>query len=148
MSRASAPALRGTLLGTVLRLWNPVMRFLLESRIHWPLSRWFAVIAWTGRKTGRKYSTPVSYVREGDTVFITTGDRWRRNLREGGPVAMRIAGRRRRGVARPILDGTASSAEHERLFRAHPWFRRLAGIPAGPDGGADSAAVARAVASG
>jgi hypothetical protein len=148
VSRVSAPGLRGTLLGTVLRLWNPVMRPLLDSPIHWPLSRWFAVLAWKGRKTGRRYSTPVSYVREGNTVFVTTGDKWWRNITGGAPVTMRLAGRERQGTAEPILDAGAGRAEHERLFRDHPWFRRLAGIPKGADGGPDPTAVARAVESG
>jgi hypothetical protein len=148
MSRVSAPRLRGTLLGAVLRLWNPVMRPLLDSPMHWPLSRWFAVLAWKGRKSGRPYSTPVSYVREGNTVFVTTGDKWWRNLIGGAPVTLRLAGRRRQGAAEPILDAAAGRAEHERLFREHPWFRLLAGIPKGADAGPDPTAVARAVASG
>lgn len=148
MSRASTPALRGTLLGTLLRLWNPVMRRLLDSPVHWPLSRWFAVLAWRGRKTGRRYSTPVSYVREGGTAFVTTGDAWWRNLEGGAPVAMRIAGRWHTGSALPLLDAADSHAEHERLFRLHPWVRRLAGIPAEPDGGPDADELARAIAAG
>ena len=148
MSRASAPALRGTALGTVLRLWNPVMRRLLDSPVHWPLSRWFAVLAWRGRKTGRRYSSLVSYVREGSAVFVTTGDRWWRNLTGGAPVRIRIAGRWQRAAAEPLLDSAESRAEHERLFREHPWFRRLAGIPKGRDGGPDPTAIAQAVASG
>ena len=43
-------------------------------------------------------------------------------------------------------DGSAECrAEHARLFREHSWFRRLAGIPSGPEGGPDPAAVDRAV---
>src|SRR6185436_13917250 len=80
MNRVSRPALRGSFLGSLLRVWNPVMRGILESPIHWPLSRWFAVLTWTGRKSGRRYSTPIAYVREGTTVWVTTGDRWWRNL--------------------------------------------------------------------
>jgi hypothetical protein len=148
MSRVSAPALRGTLLGVLLRLWNPIMKRLLESPAHWPLSRWFAVLAWSGRKSGRRYSTPVSYVREGGTAFVTTGDAWWRNLRGGAPVKMRVSGRWRQGDAVPLVDAAESRAEHERLFRIHPWFRWLAGIPAGADGGPDASAVSRAVAAG
>ena len=62
MSRVTRPALRGSLLGTILRTWNPAMKLILNSPVHWPLSRWFAVLSWTGRKSGRHYSTPVSYV--------------------------------------------------------------------------------------
>jgi hypothetical protein len=148
MSRVSAPALRGTALGGILRWWNPLMRRLLESPIHWPLSRRFAVLSWSGRKTGKRYSTPVSYVREGTTAFVTTGDSWWRNLSGGAPVAMRVAGRWRQGNALPLFDAAQCRDEHERLFRAHPWFRRLAGIPTGRDGGPDPVAVDRAVAAG
>jgi hypothetical protein len=148
MSRVSAPGLRGTLLGALLRAWNPVMRRLLASPLHWPWSRWFAVLAWTGRKTGRRYSTPVSFVREGRTAYVTTGDRWWRNLTERAPVAMRISGRWRKGTAVSLTDPADSREQHERLFREHPWFRLLAGIPRGPEGGPDTVAVARAVMAG
>jgi F420H(2)-dependent quinone reductase len=142
------PALRGTLLGSLLRAWNPVMRRLLESSAHLPLSRWFAVLAWRGRKTGRRYSTPVSYVREGNTAYVTTGDRWSRNLVDGAPVAMRIAGRWTQGVAVALTDPEQSFIEHERLFREHPWFRLLAGVPSGPGGGPDPESLRRAIAAG
>jgi hypothetical protein len=124
------------------------MRRLLESPAHWPWSRWFAVLVWSGRKTGRRYSTPVAYVREGSTCYVTTGDRWWRNLVGGAPVAMRIAGRWQQGNAVALTDAEQSRAEHERLFRGHPWFRVLAGIPTSRGGGPDTAAVRRAVAAG
>lgn len=148
MSRVSAPALRGTILGALLRVLNPLIRRLLDSPVHWPLSRWFAVLAWSGRKTGQSYSTPVSYVYEGRTAYVTTGDRWWRNLTDGAPVRMRIAGRWQQGTALPLTDPAECRAEHQRLFRAHPWFRLLAGIPAGPEGGAEPTALKRAVAAG
>ncbi|MBA3689676.1 MAG: hypothetical protein H0W81_12765 [Chloroflexi bacterium] len=47
-----------------------------------------------------------------------------------------------------MLDPAECRVEHERLFRDHPWFRRLAGIPAGRDGTPDSSALDRAVAAG
>jgi hypothetical protein len=124
------------------------MRWLLESPAHWPLSRWFAVLVWRGRKTGRRYSTPVSYVREGDSSYVTTGDRWWRNLIGGAPVAMRIAGRWHQGRAVVIADPEQSQVEHQRLFHLHPWFRVLAGIPRGREGGPDRDAVDRSVAAG
>lgn len=147
MDRVGRPALRGSLLGAILRAWNPVMRRILESPIHWPLSRWFAVLAWTGRKTGQRHSTPVSYVQEGSTIWITTGDRWSRHAANGGPIALRPAGRWRDGTA-TRLDHAESRATHERLFRAHPWFRWLSGIPGVPGGGARPEALERALQSG
>ena len=105
------------------------MRQILESPVHWPLSRWFAVLAWTGRKTGRQYSTPVSYIREGSTAWVTTGDRWWRNLIDGAPVRMRVAGRWVEAQGSVVADHDESLATHERLLREHGWFRWLSGIP-------------------
>ena len=148
MSRVSTPALRGSLLGTLLRLWNPAMRWILASPIHWPLSRWFALLSWTGNTSGRRYTTPVSYIGEGATVWLTTGDRWWRNLVGGAPVRMRVAGRRREGRGTAVTDHDASAATHARLFREHAWFRLLSGIPAHASGGADPQALDRALRSG
>ena len=148
MSRTSDPALRGTLLGTLLRLVNRFLRWLLTSPVHWPWSRWFAVLSWTGRKSGRNYSTPVSYVREGGTAYVTTGDKWWQNVIDGAPVTMRIAGRSYSATAVAVTDEEQSRAEHGRLFREHWWFRFLAGIPRGKGGGPDPSAVARAIAAG
>ncbi|MGI8703993.1 MAG: hypothetical protein ACR2JZ_05730 [Candidatus Limnocylindrales bacterium] len=145
MSRANSPTLRGTRLGTVLRLWNPIMKRPLAPRLHLPWSRYFLLLSWTGRKTGARYTTPVSYVRGAGGLYLTTGDRWWRNVAGGGPVELRLLGRRRAAWATPITDRDASVSLHEQLFRDHPWFRLLAGIPAEATGGPDHAEVARSV---
>jgi deazaflavin-dependent oxidoreductase (nitroreductase family) len=148
LNRVSRPALRGSLLGTLLRIWNPAMKLILRSPLHWPLSRWFTVLSWTGRKSGRQYATPVSYVMDGEAVWVTTGDRWWHNVEGGGLVDLRLRGRHRQATATPITDITAAAAEHQRLFREHPWFRRLSGIPGDGAGGADPVALERAISAG
>ena len=147
MSRVTKPALRGSILGWILRAWNPIMRALLGSPLHWPLSRWFALLSWSGRKSGRRYTTPVSYVREGTAVWLTTGDQWWHNLVERAPVAIRIRGRWYDGLGLAINDPVESRHGHDRLFRRHPWFRVLSGIP-GERGGPDADALDRALAAG
>jgi hypothetical protein len=52
-----------------------------------------------GRRTGRTYLQPVSYVRDGETLLTPGGGRWTRNLNDGEPVELRVAGQR--VVARP-----------------------------------------------
>jgi deazaflavin-dependent oxidoreductase (nitroreductase family) len=47
-----------------------------------------------GRKTGRRYSIPVAYTRDGDGLLIGTPFGWGRNLRTGDPVDVRFKGRR------------------------------------------------------
>ncbi len=130
MGRVEKPALRGTLLGRLLRTWNPVMKRLLRSPLHWPWSRWFLVIGWTGRKSGRRYRTPVSYVRDGDEILITTGDSWWKNVAGGGDVELWLAGRERPATAESIEDEAESVALHQRMFARRPAFALLAGMSA------------------
>jgi F420H(2)-dependent quinone reductase len=86
------------------RTLNPALELLLRSPLHPLASGRFALIAYTGRRTGRRYTIPVLYREAGDEVTIAVGwpDRkvWWRNLTgEGGPVELVVAGRRLRGHA-------------------------------------------------
>ena len=47
----------------------------------------------TGRKTGRHYRQPISYVRDGETLLTPGGGRWKLNLVEGQDTHVRIRGR-------------------------------------------------------
>jgi hypothetical protein len=90
---------------TVLnRTVNPVLAWLLRSPLHGLASRRLALITFTGRSTGRRYTIPVGYRFAGDEVTITVGspDRklWWRNLTDrGAPVELVIRGRRLSGHA-------------------------------------------------
>ena len=108
------------------------MKRILTSPLHWPLSRWFAVIEWTGRKSGKRYRTPVAYLaREGET-WITSGDRWWLNLAERPNVGIWIKGTRQDALAEPVLDRAESARLHATMFQAKPFFARLAGLPGRP----------------
>ncbi len=78
----------------IIRVLNPVMKALLRSPLHGMASTNIMLITFTGRKSGRQYTTPVSYVREGQTVrcFTHADTPWWRNLRDGGDVTLRIRG--------------------------------------------------------
>ncbi len=85
-----------------LQWLNAVMRFLLYTPgIQRVLGRSLAVLLITGRKTGRRYSIPVSYSRHGDDVIILTSASrlWWRNLKANPNVRIRLAGRTYRGTA-------------------------------------------------
>ena len=74
---------------------NPIVRFLLRSRIHFFWSRRLMLINFTGRRSGRQFTTPVRYIRDGETVrcFTSAENQWWRNLRGGAGVMLRIEGR-------------------------------------------------------
>jgi hypothetical protein len=65
---------------------NVPMRFVLGLPFTTPLSSQLMLITHTGRKSGRVYRQPVSYVAAG-------GGKWKLNLREGEPTPARLRGR-------------------------------------------------------
>ena len=69
---------------------NDFMAWVLRSPFHGMLSDGMMLITITGRKTGRKYTTPVGYYREGDYLWvITSHDRtWWKNLRGGAEIGL------------------------------------------------------------
>ena len=74
---------------------NVIMRLLLRSPLHFVLSRSLMLITFTGRNSGRQFTTPVRYFRDGETVrsFTSAEGQWWRNLRGGADVVLRIEGR-------------------------------------------------------
>ena len=147
MGRVERPALKGSWLGAALVFLNPIVKILLRTPLHWSLSRWFLIIAWTGQKTGRERSTPVSYVADEGGIWVTTGDRWPDYACGNPTFRVRRQGRWQPARALLITDLDLSRREHERIFGQHTWFRILAGIP---NRGAhpDPAAIARAISAG
>jgi F420H(2)-dependent quinone reductase len=86
------------------RTINPGLRLVLRSPLHGLASRRFALITYTGRKSGREYTIPTFYRDKGDEVTIAVGwpERkvWWRNLTgEGAPVRLVVRGREVRGHA-------------------------------------------------
>jgi hypothetical protein len=66
------------------------------------LGRSIALITWTGRRSGRSYTTPVSYhARNGQVTLLTKRFRtWWRNFDDQPGVELRLAGKTRMGRAR------------------------------------------------
>jgi deazaflavin-dependent oxidoreductase (nitroreductase family) len=130
-----------------MRFINVPMRRLLQLPFATPISRRLMLLHFTGRKTGRAYRQPVSYVPDGDTLLTPGGGNWKRNLREGEPVRVRLRGRDREARPQFIRD----PAEVERLLN-----KMMAGNPRltsfvpfiGPDRRIDQAGLSVAVARG
>jgi len=77
----------------IMRMINVPMRRVLSLPFPTPLGRRLMVVTLTGRKTGRIYRQPVSYVKDGDTLLTPGGGAWTRNLREDTAVPARINGK-------------------------------------------------------
>jgi deazaflavin-dependent oxidoreductase (nitroreductase family) len=105
----------------IIRLLNPFVAGILNSPLHSLVSKDMMLIRFTGRRTGKSYTTPVSYAREGNLVRCFTHAPWARNLRGGAEVRVRIQGQDREGRAEAI------SGDVERISRALESF--LTAVP-------------------
>jgi len=109
---------RSSVVGVLNKLANPAMRVILRSPLHALVSGSTMLVTVTGRRSGQTYTTPVNYVREGDTVTVFSWrDRtWWRNLRGGAPVTLRLRGRDLRGTGEvAAVGGEAVAAALTRL---------------------------------
>ena len=78
------------ILQRAMRFFNPVARLVLQTPLHPLMSGRMMLLSFTGRKTGRTYTTPVSYVREGNSLLVPGGGAWWRNLESGLPARARL----------------------------------------------------------
>jgi deazaflavin-dependent oxidoreductase (nitroreductase family) len=120
-----------------MRVVNVPMRFVLGLPIATPLSRRLMLITFTGRRSGKIYRQPLSYVEHDGSLLTPGGGKWKLNLAAGQPVRMRLRGRD--VAARPEF--VANAGEVERLLAvmsaANPRVRSFVGIPQDADGRLD-----------
>ena len=89
---------------------NSAMKFVLRSPVHGMVSKSILLITFTGRKSGKTYTTPVSYSQSGNQVTIFTHADWWKNLRSGKLVTLRIQGRELQGLAEPVAEDKGAVA--------------------------------------
>lgn len=90
---------------------NRTMKVLLSSPLHGMVSKTVLLITFTGRKSGKPYTTPVSYSQHGDQVYVFTHATWWKNLSSGMPVTLRIQGRDLQGLPEPVAEDKPAIAE-------------------------------------
>jgi deazaflavin-dependent oxidoreductase (nitroreductase family) len=121
----------------VMAVLNVPMSVLLGLSFPTPLSGRLMLISYTGRKTGKAYRQPVSYVQQDNVLLTPGGGNWKWNLQDGKPVRIRLRGKD--VLARPEL--IQDTNEIERLLAvmtaANPSVKAFVGIPKGPDGRLD-----------
>ena len=108
---------------------NDFVRFFLRTPLYVFMGNTMLITV-TGRKTGKKYTTPVVFYRDGDTLWIISNrDRtWWRNLRGGAKVEMRIRGKDVTGFAEAILDEETVTAQVVEYVRHIPMSARSLGV--------------------
>jgi hypothetical protein len=86
----------------LLRLVNPVLGLLLRTPLAGRARKQLMVLSFTGRKTGKPYSIPVSAHVIDHQLYALTGAPWKQNFRNGAP-------------ARVVYDGKSTTMRGELL---------------------------------
>jgi hypothetical protein len=128
-----------------MRMINVPMRRILDLPFSTPLSKRLMLLYLTGRRSGRSYRQPVSYVKDGDMLLTPGGGNWKLNLQSSRSERIRLNGRV--VTARPeLIDGVD---EVDRalmtMTAANPRTASFIPIPRRDDGHFDQNGVADAV---
>ena len=111
-----------------MRAVNPVMKILLRSPLHRPMSKRLIVLSFTGRKSGKPYSIPVGYVQtDANTLLVTTNSGWWKNLR-GAKVKVQLRGKSYTGVTDVTTDQEGLQGMFRQLLADAPQLREITGV--------------------
>ena len=80
-------------------LANAIATTILRSRWHGMRSESLLLLTFTGRKSGKEFTTPMRYVQEGETLRMTVVYPWWKNLLEEAAVRVLLRGQMRIGTA-------------------------------------------------
>jgi hypothetical protein len=117
-----------------LKRLNPVLTAILKAPVlHHLCSSGLLLLTVRGRRTGRRYSIPVGYQRDGrDVVVLVSKARrksWWRNFRRPHPAKLLVQGRRYSAVGEVERPESADFAKAmERTFRRMPILGRQFGV--------------------
>ena len=102
----------------MFRILNPIMKSILKSPFHKAVSGQIMIITFQGAKSGKQYSTPISYSRENNTVYAFTHAKWWKNFAQEAEVKLRIQGQDCKGRAEAIPDNQEQIAAglHQHLL--------------------------------
>lgn len=129
----------------VMNTANIGMRRVLGLPVATPLGGRLMLAYIVGRKTGRLYKQPLSYVRDGDVLLTPGGGKWKYNLRATTPVRLRIRGRDHQATPELVRDQEEVVRLLAIMAAGNPAAFKFIGLPKGPDGGPEPTALAAAI---
>jgi deazaflavin-dependent oxidoreductase (nitroreductase family) len=104
----------------LMRIANVPMRWLLSLPVDTPIARRLMLLFFTGRKTGRSYRQPVSYVEDDGVLLTPGGGRWKLNLEGGEPIRVRLRGRDVQARPELVRDTDEVEALLRRMMTSNP----------------------------
>jgi len=118
------------------KLYNQILISLLHSPLHSLIDKSTILFTLTGRKSGKNYTIPVSYMRDGDTLLMISQREhsWWKNLRGGAQVTLYIQGHTSKASGEVFTDAE-TVANKLLLFLQHfPGYQRFIHIKLAANG--------------
>jgi deazaflavin-dependent oxidoreductase (nitroreductase family) len=143
-ARSKAP-LKRRVQARVMNAANIGMRRVLGLPVATPLGGRLMLAYIVGRKTGRLYRQPLSYVRDGEALLTPGGGKWKYNLHESTPVRLRIRGRDRLATPELVRDQAEVARLLDVMAAGNPAASRFIALPKGADGRPEPQALANAI---
>lgn len=109
---------------------NQFMKVILRSPLHGLLSGGIVLVTVRGRKSGKAYTTPVNYLRQGDVLRIVSlrNRTWWRNLRGGSPITLHLQGQDMKGRGTVIEDDQGVVAGLSAHLHQAPRYAKYFGV--------------------
>lgn len=105
---SNAATTPSTQAGGIPPWFNRIMTWVLRSPLHRVVSGSILTLTFTGRKSGKVYTTPLSYTRQGEQIIVFTHSGWWKNLQGGAPVTVRVQGQAVHGQAEALAGDPAT----------------------------------------
>lgn len=103
----------------LLRAVNPLLKFLLRTPLAGPARNQLMVLNFTGRKSGRQFSIPVSAHQIDGDLYALAGAPWKNNFRGGAPVEVLHDGKTRKMRGEIVADAAAVPALFHRCAQSY-----------------------------
>ena len=93
------------------------------------IGRSTALLTFVGRRSGKSYTTPISYARRGEQVILTCHEsrQWWRNLDSNPRVQLRLAGRELTGLA-VVADDQSALPRFSEFLQDQRMLARALGV--------------------
>lgn len=102
----------------LLNVVNPALKFALRTPLGGLIGD-FMVVAFTGRKTGKRYATPVSAHTLDGALYVVLEAQWKHNFRDGADAQVSHRGKTRTMRGELITEPVTVAGIADRIARSY-----------------------------
>ncbi len=109
----------------IIRVVNALPKLILRSPLHGLMSKQILLLTYIGRKSGKHYTVPITYVEVGDTLLLATDRPWWKNLQGDAQVQVWFRGKKREARTEVVTDEATINELYRSMLSEHPaqgWF--------------------------